>query len=157
MVYRFRKEISNINKSHINISNREVALRCELEEIENTIQKAGSDLIRKNFEKKYKDKYAELELVKAEKEDLTITEDELIDFLKEARKLVEHPMEILMNVSSFEQQVAVYRLFFEEFPTYQEILSGTPKLTLFFKLISELEKNNGQLVTLRRIELRFSH
>jgi hypothetical protein len=112
LVYRFRKEISNINKSHINISNREVALRCELEEIENTIQKAGSDLIRKNFEKKYKDKYAELELVKAEKEDLTITEDELIDFLKEARKLVEHPMEILMNVSSFEQQVAVYRLLY---------------------------------------------
>jgi DNA invertase Pin-like site-specific DNA recombinase len=155
LIYRFRKEVQLLNKSHINVSEKEISLRNELSEVEIAIQKSTSDLLRRNFEKKYEETYKELELVKSEKEELTITEDELVDFLKEVKKIVEQPKNILINVTSFEQQIATYSLFFEKFPTYDEIISGTPKLTLFFKMISDEEVQTGQLVTLRGIEPRF--
>lgn len=46
-------------------------------------------------------------------------------------------------------------LFFEEIPTYADILNGTPKLTSLFKLSKEFKLDERQLVTLRGIEPRF--
>jgi hypothetical protein len=40
-------------------------------------------------------------------------------------------------------------LFFEEMPTYTEMLNGTPKLTRLFKLSDEFKSNKGQFVTSR--------
>jgi hypothetical protein len=56
--------------------------------------------------------------------------------LSQKSPLVELPKEMLMNVHSFEQQIAVNRLFFQELPTYSEIVNRTSKISLFFKVLS---------------------
>ncbi len=63
--------------------------------------------------------------------------------------------EILAEAVNKQEQASLYSLFFDEFPTYSEILNGTPKLSLLFKLNSELRDEKSQVVTLRGIEPRF--
>ena len=42
-------------------------------------------------------------------------------------------------------------LFFEEIPTYEDILNGTPKLQPLFRLSEQFKTNKSQLVTLQGI------
>ena len=49
-------------------------------------------------------------------------------------------------------QVALYSLFFETFPTYEEIASGTPKLTLIFKVKEENPDEKSLVVRDRGFE-----
>ena len=46
--------------------------------------------------------------------------------------------------------------FFEEAPTYAEIVNRTPKLSPIVRLSSKLEGNKTQVVTSRGIEPRFT-
>ncbi len=50
-------------------------------------------------------------------------------------------------------QRVLFNLVFEELPTYTEILNGTPKLSLAFKLSDSYLGQKTQYVTLQRIEL----
>jgi hypothetical protein len=50
----------------------------------------------------------------------------------------------------------LFSLVFDELPTYEEILNGTPKLSLPYKLSEEFSKTKSLSVTPRRIELRFN-
>ena len=59
---------------------------------------------------------------------------------------MEHPSEILLDTSDMRAQRALFGLVFQELPTYQEILNGTPKLSLVFKLSSEYAPKKNQLV-----------
>jgi hypothetical protein len=147
LIYRFNKKRTELNKGHIQVDEQSIKIRTEIDEIMLAIQKSTNDNARKMFEEKLDKKIIELENIKEEKQNLTITEDELQDFLKELKKLVELPKEILMDVHSYEQQLAINKLFFAELPTYDDIVSGTPKLTIFFKMISTNEVQNGQDVT----------
>ena len=52
---------------------------------------------------------------------------------------------------NMQEQLALYGLFFDEYPTYEEIVNGTPKLSLVFKLNDENKGIETQLVTLRGI------
>ena len=47
-------------------------------------------------------------------------------------------------------------LFFEETPTYTDIVNGTPKLQPIFKVSEAFKGNKNLLVTPRRIELRLT-
>ena len=65
---------------------------------------------------------------------------------------MEHLGKILINQDNLQAQRALFGLVFEEFPTYQEIRSGTPKLSLVFKLFSDSEQVKSPLVTLGGVE-----
>ena len=54
---------------------------------------------------------------------------------------MECPAEILLNIDNPTKRQALFGLVFSETPTYDDILNGTPKLTLIF----ELSKENSQL------------
>jgi len=68
-----------------------------------------------------------------------ITEYDISNFIKEAKKIMEHPAEMLINIDNPTKRQALFGLVFEETPTYDDILNGTPKLTLIFKLSSDQE------------------
>lgn len=61
---------------------------------------------------------------------------------------MEHPSQLLKNVGSRHQRRLLLQLFFEELPTYEEILNGTPKLQPLFRLSEEFKRDKAQLVTL---------
>ena len=68
-------------------------------------------------------------------------------FMRDARKIMEHPAEILLNPRDLRLQRDLFGLVFEKMPTYEEIVNGTPKLSYIFELSSEFSPTKGQLVT----------
>ena len=65
---------------------------------------------------------------------------------------MEHPAKLLTEADNLHERQELLSLFFQEVPTYQEILNGTPKLTPLFKLSEEFKVNKNHLVTLPGIE-----
>jgi hypothetical protein len=62
---------------------------------------------------------------------------------------------MLLNAENPLTQRALFGLVFEATPTYDEIVSGTPKLTWIFRLSSEFMPDKSQLVAPRGIEPLF--
>lgn len=60
--------------------------------------------------------------------------------------MMEHPAEMLLNTENPMTQRALFGLVFEETPNYNEVVSGTPKLTWVFSLSSDFDANKSQLV-----------
>ena len=72
---------------------------------------------------------------------------------------MEHTEELLIlpdNTVNLEAQRALFGLVFEEIPNYHQILSGTPKLSLAFRLSSDFVPDKNQLVTLIGIDLELA-
>ena len=53
-------------------------------------------------------------------------------------------------------QQALFGLVFDEFPTYEQILNGTPKLSLIFQLSKSFKKQKSLDAAPRGIEPLFS-
>ncbi len=95
---------------------------------------------------------AELKDAQEERKKMELGYDEITSFLDYSKTLMEHPTEMFLNVETYSEQMATYQLLFLEFPTYKEIVSGTPKISLFFKVSSENNSDKSLDVTLRGIE-----
>ena len=102
-----------------------------MEELEEKIKKADQERIR-----------------------IRITEDDIKAFVRWAKNIMEHPAEWLLNQGDASKREVLFGLVFEEIPTYEEILNGTAKLSIVFRLSSDFIKDENQLVTLRGIEPR---
>jgi hypothetical protein len=62
---------------------------------------------------------------------------------------MEHPAEMLLNNENLNEKQALFELVFEKMPTYDQILNGTPKLTLVFELST---KNKSLEHSIARVE-----
>ena len=83
---------------------------------------------------------------------MEVTENDIEVFTRKAKKIMEHPAILLKNPVSIRQQQMLYSLVFEEFPTYEEIVNGTAKLTWIFYLSSKNTDPESLLVGLRGLE-----
>ena len=109
----------------------------------------------KDLEKEYEELHEQILNMQETRNKLEITEDEIHSFIRYAKALVEHPVEILANPINMREQLALYSVFFERFPTYEEIANGTPKLSLVFRLSEEDSRDKSQMVTLPGVEPGF--
>lgn len=80
------------------------------------------------------------------------SEDDLESFLEYANKVLEHPASILENAGDFREQVAIFGLFFDGWPTYEEIAFGTPKMRPTLAVMDEISKANSESVHRRRFD-----
>ncbi|KKS53468.1 MAG: hypothetical protein UV20_C0051G0006 [Candidatus Magasanikbacteria bacterium GW2011_GWA2_42_32] len=69
---------------------------------------------------------------------------------------MEHPAENLLDIDDMRAQQTLFNLIFAGMPTYQEILNGTPKLSLVFKLSEEYQASKSHLVASRGVEPLFT-
>ncbi len=77
----------------------------------------------------------------------------LIDAAQELSKdREEHPVEMLVKQENLIALRGLFGLVFEELPTYEEIVNGTPKLSLPYKLSEEFKVNKDLSVSLLEIE-----
>ena len=95
---------------------------------------------------------AQIKQAEGERGQIEFTEKSIRAFRKHAEYLMEHPAKLLTEADNLHERQELLSLFFEEVPTYQEILNGTPKLTTLFKLSEGFKMNETQLVTLPGIE-----
>ena len=136
---------------HQNIADLEIEQASKLEAYTAT----KSPVIREKLEKEIDSLEVQIKRAGSERAKIQITRDDIKSFMKEAKAIMEHPAEILLNTKDIRVQRDLFGLVFEKMPTFNEIVSGTPKLSYAFELSSAFSPNKGLLVTLRGIEPRF--
>lgn len=103
--------------------------------------------VRKAIEEEITKLQKEIEVAKAHRDKMEIDEADVVNFIGWCKEIMEHPAKILTDIRSEQELVHTASLFFEEFPTYTQIVNGTPKLSLVFKLSEDFKVNKDQLVT----------
>lgn len=136
---------------HQTIANLEIEQSSKLEVIETT----GSAVVRQKFEHEVDVLEARIMEARKERLKIQITRDDIKLFVKEAKNIMEHPAEILLQPNNPRAKEKLFELFFEKMPTYADIVNGTPKLSLIFNLSSEFIPDENLLVIPRGIEPRF--
>ncbi len=68
---------------------------------------------------------------------------------------MEHPVEMLVKQENINALKGLFGLVFEELPIYEEIVNGTPKLSLPYKLSEEFHRSKSLSVTLPGVEPGF--
>ena len=99
---------------------------------ENILQ-TTSPIVRKEFEIEIEEIEKQIKSAKSVRTQLEITEEQIGAYVKRAKYLVEHPYELLLNADNMNILKQRWGFTFEEFPTYDEIVDGTPKLSLLFE------------------------
>ncbi len=127
---------------HQNIANLEIEQAKKLE----VLEEAKSPIVREKLEQAIDELEIKIKSAGKERLKIQITRDDIKAFMRDAKKIMEHPAEILLNQEDLRVQRDLFSLVFEQMPTYEEILSGTPKLSNVFNLSSEFTPDKNQLV-----------
>ena len=107
---------------------------------------AGSDAMRSSIERRVEAIEAQIVALREQRRAVDVQESEIDTFLEYTRRLLEHPARILGFIRNVKEQIALFRLFFEEFPTLDEIMSGTPRITPTFTVFRASEPIEDALV-----------
>ena len=133
------KASGNIHQNIADLEN-EQAMRLE------AYTSSKSAIVREKLEKEIEALEVRIKSAGNERIKIQITRDDIKEFMAEAKKIMEHPAEILLNQEDIRVQRDLFSLVFEKTPTYAEIVSGTPKLSYIFNLSFKFASNQSQLV-----------
>lgn len=111
---------------------------------------ATTDFMRMSLEEDAVSLSKQIERARAVRTTLEITERDIELFIADVKNLMEHPGELLKSPANALEQRALYSLVFDELPTCEEIISGTPKLAWIFYLCLDSESPKSPLVDLKR-------
>lgn len=64
---------------------------------------------------------------------------------------MEHLEELLINSDNLRRQKQLFGLLFDQLPTYEQVIDGTPELNLYFKLNRECDLSKLSSCDLDRI------
>lgn len=149
---KYRQEEGDVADKSNFLSKKVIELKEQKQMKLRAIELTNSPIVKADLEREYEQLHLQIIEIQEQRNNLDLVEDEIHEFLRYARGLMEHPAEILAEAVNKQEQASLYSLFFDEFPTYSEILNGTPKLSLLFKLNSELRDEKSQVVTLQSLE-----
>ncbi|KND50548.1 MAG: putative site-specific recombinase [Parcubacteria bacterium C7867-003] len=116
---------------------------------------AESVITKRMIEKQIESLDEQIKQAESTRNGIEINEKSIKSFIHYAKHVMEHPTEILTTAEDLNARRAIMSLFFEEMPTYHQILNGTPKLQPLFRLSEEFKQSERPLVTLRGVEPRF--
>ena len=114
-----------------------------------------NEIIRNELEKQINELHRQLELAREQRNGLEVQENDIHSFVGYVKNLMEHPVEMLVKQEDIQTLKGLFGLIFEELPTYEEVLNGTPKLSIPYKLADEFRDTKSLSVTLPGIEPGF--
>jgi hypothetical protein len=127
-----------------NVADLKTQLASQLEAFEH----AESPTVRRMMESEIEKTERQIKQAEGTRGRIEMTEKSIRSFRHYAEHIMEHPSEILTKADNLFARRMLLTLFFEETPTYNEILNGTPKLASLFKLSGEFTTNKTQFVSL---------
>ena len=153
-VYRTREKevVSEAAQMNQNVADLKVEQVSALTALTTT----QSMLVRKKLEETIEDLQKRIEEAEGQRKEIEITEKDIKSFVRYVKYVMEHPAEVLMNTDDLRAQRTLFGLVFEETPTYLEVVNGTPKLSLAFKLSEEWDNQKSHLAAPRGVEPLFS-
>ncbi len=88
----------------------------------------------------------QLQAAQGYRDTLEVTERDLDEFMSRVEWIMEHPQQFLLRAKNKPQRMAYFSLMFDELPTFQDVIDGTPKLAWVFKLDDEPMTNESDNV-----------
>lgn len=143
--YTKRQQVMNNDKEKI--EDRISVLRASLRLITDKIKILSTETAIKYMEEdlvKVEQQITQLEEEKNKNDNNEVNMEELTATVK---YFLEHLNFLLISSPDPIKRATYFNLIFDTPPTYQELISGTPKLAPFIKLNESYQKDKGQLVT----------
>ena len=154
LINKYREKEKEIGEFSVKASTNVVDLETEkLQKIE-AFTSTQNQIIRTALEKQIEEIQRQITEARGERNKLEIKENDIHAFVKYVKYLMEHPEEMLLNQKNFTILRALFGLVFDELPTYPEILNGTGKLSLPYKLSEEFYTSESFMAGDRGIEPR---
>ena len=130
-IYRDRQK--DLITHSLDVSRNISELKAEQKQTIEAITKTNSEIVRQQLEKKVDELEAEIQNAKTHRNEIEVSEEELMAFIKFAKNFMEHLPETLLNQANLQKQRALWGLLFLEIPDYDEIRNGTPKISPIFE------------------------
>ena len=125
------KEIGEFSlKANVNVADLEMEKLQKIEAFTNT----KNETIRNTLEEQINSLQGQIVEYQSQRNKLEVKENDIHSFVRYAKNLMEHPEEMLLKQENITILRALFGLVFDELPTYTEIVSGTPKLSLVYTL-----------------------
>lgn len=142
--YRQREQeiVKTAGKIHQSIAELDAEQASRIEAIVAT----KSVVVRERLEQEVEELEQRRQAAQRESQKIEITRDDIKSFIQNAKSVMEHPAKMLLKPRATATQRRLYELVFEEMPNYHQLLSGTPKLSLIFRLSSDFAPDEYQLV-----------
>lgn len=155
LINKFREKEKELGEVSVKVG----ATVCELEAEKNknieAFTSTKNEIIRAELEKKIETLHSQIENAREQRNSVEVQENDIHSFVRYVKDLMEHPVERLVKQKNLNALRGLFSLVFEELPTYTEIVNGTPKLSIPYKLAEEFYINKSLPVTLLGIAPRF--
>lgn len=153
----YRNRQQELTKYSASVSQTVADLKNEQAEAVSALIKTKSEIAKTEIEKRIDELEKRILSTQEERNEVEITECHIKQFINYVEYAMEHLEFLLLQSENMTKQQAMFGLLFEEFPTYDEIVNGTPKLSLVFELSQAYAKGKTRLVAPTRIELVSPH
>ena len=153
LMNKYREKEKELGEFSVKVGSSVADLEKEKKDKIEAYTSTKNEIIRTDLEKSINNIHQEIEKVRAQRNMVEVQENDIHAFITHVKNLMEHPVEMLINQENITLLKGLYALVFDELPTYREIINGTPKLSLPYKLSEEFYKGKSHVVTPQRVEL----
>lgn len=122
------------------------SLQRKQQDLIDAIPESQSQIVRRRLEEKIEELELIIEETQAKMTKSSIGEDEIDAYFAVAKKMLEHPKEVVFSAVNKERLERSWGFIFEAPPSYVEILNRTPRLTLIYRLNKEFSGSREQMV-----------
>ena len=152
IIDKYRERQQELITHSLDVSRNISELKAEQRQTIEAITKTNSEIVRQELEKKVDELEAEIQNAKTHRNEIEVSEEELMAFIKFAKNFMEHLPETLLNKANLQKQRALWGLLFREIPDYSEILSGTPKISPIFENLKCFSEPKNEIARAAGIE-----
>lgn len=126
-------------------------LEAQKQQLIKTYVATKNEIIRESLDAEINKVHEQIQKAQSQRNTLEVAENDIHSFVRYAKDLMEHPEKYLVNQKDSLKLRSLYGLVFETLPTYNDILNGTPKMSLPFRLSKEFRDKKSPVVTLQGI------
>lgn len=156
LINKFREKEKELGEFSSKVGTNVIELEMQKKQKIEAFTSTQNAIIRAELEKQIDEIHTVIESARAERNSIEVRENDVHAFVGYVKELMEHPVEILVKQTDMLALKGLFGIVFDELPTYTQIVNGTPKLSLAYKLSKEFSKTKSLSVTPRRIELRLT-
>lgn len=152
LINKFREKEKELGEFSVKVGTTVAGLEAEKTQKIKAFSSTDSKIIQIELEKEIEELHLQIEKTREQRNKVEVEENDVHSFIRFVKKLMEHPEEYLIKQKNLTLLRAFYGLVFDQSPTYTEIINGTPKLSIPFKLYDEFQDKKSLSVTLPGIE-----
>ncbi|MCA9360067.1 recombinase family protein, partial [Candidatus Kaiserbacteria bacterium] len=132
LVRKLRKRQQDIVQESKNLNERVAMLKAQQASTLKALITTENPTIKAMLEKELEKVVVDIKKAESVRFSVDLTEDNIAELVSYARKIVESPKEVLIDKDNPLRQKQLFKLFFEDLPTYEELDSGTAKKRFLF-------------------------